>query len=307
MKLNNHLNYACLVFVSTVIKKAKLLPISMASSITSLREHLKTSDPLSYPEWMELNLPVADVTMWATTDNRFATNDGRFAYMGRFQYQKLRQSISQLLIERSKQNTDEIMQTYDCVKSPNSYTNTTSNVLILGPIGIGKSHLLAAAVSDFTEEFQYKHIIGKQRKRVVSIIDCGLLRNDRAFKVIRDALFVAYGDDDKSLVCLGNCTNCDQLINFCENTKDTLLWLLDQWEVVNGDNEVKNLMFQLTCNHSMVRATNSNIELLEKINSSSPFAKRFLMDEGLNVCIDYLLCFESKIIYNISLNIKNII
>jgi hypothetical protein len=268
-----------------VIKKAKLLPTSMVSSITSLRQHLKTSNPLSCHEWMELNLPIADVTVWAGADNRFATNDGRFAYMGRLQYQKLHQSISQLLVEQSKQNANKTMQTYDYEKGPNSYTNNTGSVLIVGPVGIGKSHLLAAAVSDFTEEFQCKYIIGKQRQRVVSIIDCERIRHDQAFKVIRDALFIAYGDDDKSLMHLENCTTCDQLINFCEDTEDTLLWLLDQWEAVNGDNKVKNLVFQLTFNHSMVCATNSITELLEKDNSKLSHAKRFLMNAGFNVCI----------------------
>lgn len=272
----------------------------MVSSITSLREHLKTLDPLSRPEWMELNLPVADVAVWAAADNRFATNDGRFAYMGRLQYKKLRQLISQLLAERSEQNVSEGMRTYDSVKSPNSYTEIIGNILIVGPVGIGKSHLLAAAVSDFTEEFQRKHITTNRRKRIVSIIDCELLRHDRAFKVIREALFVAFGDDDKNLMRLENCTTSDELINFCENIEDTLLWLLDQWEAINGDNEVKKLVFRLTCNHCMIRATNTNFDLIEKVNYGLLPSKCFIMDEGLNVCILSII-----IISKIQINLLN--
>ncbi|CAK9278885.1 unnamed protein product [Sphagnum jensenii] len=46
------------------IKKAKILPGSMVISVRSLKAHLKTADPLSCPEWMELNLPVADIAQW---------------------------------------------------------------------------------------------------------------------------------------------------------------------------------------------------------------------------------------------------
>lgn len=273
-----------------VIKKAKLLPQSMVSSIASLREHLKTADPLSRPEWMELNLPVADIAKWASTDNRFATNNGRFAYMGRVQYHKLRTLISQLLTERER-SSQEVSRSYDSVKSPGFYTEIIGNILVVGPAGTGKSHVLAAAVSDFTEEFYRKHVHGNRRKRVVSIMDCGLLQQDRAFLVIRDALFVAFGDDDQSLTRIGACTTSEQLVNFCENTEDQLLWLLDQWQCVEGDNEVKTLLFRMCCNHCMVRVASASCDLVEKaFHAGQPPAKLFLWDEGLGVILLYCYC-----------------
>jgi len=128
------------------MKKTKVLPTSIASSIISLREDHETSDPLSHPKWMELNLPLADAAMEATVDNQFATNDGQFAYVRRFQYKKLRQTISQLLVDGYEQSVVEGIQAYDSVKSPNSSTKNIDNILVVGPVDIGKSHLLAAAV-----------------------------------------------------------------------------------------------------------------------------------------------------------------
>lgn len=267
----------------SVIKKAKLLPQCMVSSIASLREHLKTPDPLSRPEWMELNLPVADVTKWASTDNRFATNDGRFAYMGRVQYQELRKLISQLIAAREWSSSEDT-RSYDTVKSPTFYKETVSNILVVGPVGTGKSHVLAAAASDFTEEFHRRHVLGNRRKRVVCIMDCEQLLRDRAFVVLRDALLVAFGDDDQALLRLANCETLEELSQFCEDTEDTLLWLMDQWQSVDADPALKSMLFNITTNHGLVRATNSSSEMVEKaFHSTHPPAKLFLWDEGLGV------------------------
>jgi hypothetical protein len=129
-----------------VMKKAKLLPTSMASSIISLHEHFKTSYPPSRLEWMGFNHPVADVAVGALVDNRFATNDCCFAYVRHLQCKKLQQMISQLLVDRYEQSVVEGIQAYGSIKSPNSLRQTVDNILIVGPIDIGKSHLLAAAV-----------------------------------------------------------------------------------------------------------------------------------------------------------------
>jgi hypothetical protein len=128
-----------------VMKKAKLLPTSMDSSIISLHEHFKTSYPPSRLEWMGFNHPV-DIALGAVVDNRFATNDCRFAYARHLQCKKLQQMISQLLVDRYEQSVVEGIQAYDSVKSPNSSRQTIDNILIVGPIDISKSHLLAAAV-----------------------------------------------------------------------------------------------------------------------------------------------------------------
>lgn len=278
------ISFIHILWDGTVIKKAKLLPQSMISSMASLREHMKLKDPLSRPEWMELNLPVADVAKWASTDNRFATNDGRFAYMGRLQYNKLRHLISQLVGEGER----TYCTTYEQVRSPTHYTEIIGNILVVGPVGTGKSHVVAAAVSDFTEEFSRVWSQGETRKRVVSIMDCGLLQQDRAFLVLRDALFAAYGDDDVSLKQINSCTNAEQLAGFCEATEAQLLWILDQWECVEGQATenlaLKNILFRMCCHHCMVRVASGSCELVDKtIHTGQPPAKLFLWDEGLQV------------------------
>ena len=253
--------------------------------MVSLREHMKLKDPLSHPEWMELNLPVADVAKWASTDNRFATNDGRFAYMGRLQYNKLRHLILQLVGERERTYCTK----YEQVRSPTHYTEIIGNILVVGPVGTGKSHVVAAAVSDFTEEFSRKWALGETRKRVVSIMDCGLLQQeDWAFLVLRDALFAAYGDDDVSLKQINSCTNVEQLAGFCEGTEVQLLWILDQWECVEAAENVtlKNILLRMCCHHCMVRVASGSCKLVDKtFHTGQPPAKLFLWDEGLQVLL----------------------
>jgi len=271
-----------------VLKKAKLLPQSMISSMASLRDHMKSEDPLSCPEWMELNLPVADVAKWAFTDNRFATNDGRFAYMGRVNYHKLRLLISQLVSQKER----SYCTSYEQVRSPSYYNEIIGNIIVVGPVGTGKSHILAAAASDFTEDFSRNASLGETRKRVVTIMDCGLLLQDRAFLILQDALFVAYGDDDVSLKKLGNYTSLEDLVEFCEATEAQLLWIFDQWQSLEGQGKensaLKNILFSMCCRHCMVRVASPSCELLErKIYASQPPAKLFMWDEGLEVRFEW--------------------
>ncbi|KAG0572003.1 hypothetical protein KC19_VG060800 [Ceratodon purpureus] len=254
----------------------------MISSMASLRDHMKSTDPLSRPEWMELNLPVADVAKWTSTDNRFATNDGRFAYMGRVHYHKLRLLISQLVKERER----SYCTSYEQVQSPGHYNDIIGNILVVGPVGTGKSHILAAAASDFTEEFSRNWSVGETRKRVVTIMDCGLLQQDRAFLVLRDALFVAYADDETSLKKLNNYTTLEHLAGFCEATEAQLLWMFDQWQCIEGQTmenvALKNTLFRMCCHHCMVRVASANCELVEKtFYAGQPPAKLFMWDEGL--------------------------
>ncbi len=265
------------------VKKAKILPGSMATSIRSLRDHLKAADPLSRPEWMELNLPVADIAQWACSDNRFAANNGRFAYMGRTEYGNLRDLISQLLAERERSTICETTRSYDTVKAPEEYNGIIGNILVVGPVGSGKSHVLAAAVSDFTEEFQ-RQVEGKTRKRVVTIMDCALLKQERAFLIIRDSLFVAFGDDDQNVQLLSTCTTEEDLVHFCEGTEDHLLWLLDQWECVKGDTVTQALLLRMCCHHSMVRVASTTSEIVQYVfHAGQPPGKIFLWDDCLNV------------------------
>ena len=245
---------------------------------------MKSTDPLSRLEWMELNLPVADVAKWASTDNRFATNDGRFAYMGRVHYHKLRSLISQLVSERER----SYCMKYEQVQSPSHYNDIIGNILVVGPVGTGKSHILAAAVSDFTEEFSRNSSLGETRKRVVAIMDCGLLQQDRAFFILRDALYVAYGDDEASLKKLGNCTTLEHLAAFCEATEAQLLWVFDQWQCIEGQTSenlmLKNILFHMCCHHCVVRVASASCELVEKtFYAGQPPAKLFMWDEGLEV------------------------
>jgi predicted AAA+ superfamily ATPase len=260
--------------------------------MASLRDHMKSIDPLSRPEWMELNLPVADVAKWASTDNRFATNDGRFAYMGRVHYHKLRSLISQLVNERKY----SYCTSYEQVQSPSHYNDIIGNILVVGPVGTGKSHIVAAAASDFTEEFSRNWSVGEIRRRVVAIMDCGLLQQDRAFLILRDALFVAYADDEANLEKLRNYTTLEHLATFCEATEAQLLWIFDQWQCIEGQTTenvvLKNILFRMCCHHCMVRVVSASCELVEKtFYAGQPPAKLFMWNEGLEVQFLFLFLF----------------
>ncbi|CAK9278886.1 unnamed protein product [Sphagnum jensenii] len=153
---------------------------------------------------------------------------------------------------------ETIPRAYEMVKAPEEYNAIIGNILVVGPVGSGKSHVLAAAASDFTEEFQTQEEEPGQkrrrRRRVVTIMDCALLKQDRAFRILRDALFVAFGDDDQNIQLLSTCSNEEDLVHFCEGTEDHLLWLLDQWECVKGCGDttrLQSLLFRLCCHHSM--------------------------------------------------------
>jgi len=55
-------------------------------------------------------------------------------------------------------------------------------------------------------------------------------------------------------------------------------------EAINGDHEVKDLVFILTCNHSiMTCATNIKFDLLEKVNHGLIPSKCFMIDDRLNI------------------------
>jgi hypothetical protein len=242
---------------------------------------------------MELNLPVADIAQWACSDNRFAANNGRFAYMGRREYGDLRDLISQLLAETERSTTmcETTPRAYEMVKAPEEYNAIIGNILVVGPVGSGKSHVLAAAASDFTEEFQTQEEEPGQkrrrRRRVVTIMDCALLKQDRAFRILRDALFVAFGDDDQNIQLLSTCSNEEDLVHFCEGTEDHLLWLLDQWECVKGCGDttrLQSLLFRLCCHHSMVRVASTTCDIVQYVfHSGQPPAKIFFWDDCLNV------------------------
>nr|XP_024375299.1 uncharacterized protein LOC112282183 isoform X1 [Physcomitrium patens]XP_024375300.1 uncharacterized protein LOC112282183 isoform X1 [Physcomitrium patens]PNR53619.1 hypothetical protein PHYPA_007294 [Physcomitrium patens] len=263
------------------MKKAKVVPQSMIASMERLREHMQTEDPLSRLQWMELTLPVVHAA-----DARFATHDGRFAFMGRVHYHKLRRLIVQLVAQCDPAERSCSSPRIAPLRSPSLYADPSAQLLVLGPAGTGKSHLLAAAASDFTEEFSRTWSPGLTRKRVVAVLDCGLLQPDRALLVLQDALFVAFADDTVSLQELSNCASLEHLASFCDATESQLLWIFDQWQCLESHSAeiaaLKTAISHMCCRHCLVRVASSSCELVEKtFFAGQPPAKLFMWDEGL--------------------------
>jgi hypothetical protein len=76
---------------------------------------------------------------------------------------------------------------------------------------------------------------------------------------------------------------------FCESTEVQLLWILDQWECMEGEEDentiLKSLLLRICCNHCMVRVASiiSSDIIRKNILGSGQMTKLFMWDEGFEV------------------------
>ena len=139
--------------------------------------------------------------------SRFTEEDGLFYFVGRPQFEDVLDQI-----KHKRRHAHHHLQW-------------------LGTIGYGKSHLLAAAACCLLAEGW----------NVVYIPDCAdLLDKAVAYRVLRDALLLAFAGEDTRVAAIGQCSTLDALVQWCVNSlpvsKDSkLVFLLDQAHAIVGE------------------------------------------------------------------------
>jgi len=208
---------------------------------------------------------------------RFLLRDGKFAFMGREEYGRIRETIAEHHHQRSERNFDKLSTYY-----------------LFGNLGWGKSHLLLTmAVDLFATYFSQNE---QSRKRVVVIPDCAeLMKNP--FKVLRNAYWLAFADDGDISKLIYDCTDPEDFSfvgEYCEDNNIQVLFIVDQYNALDippeNDKscvsekklETAYLLYNLTCGHLTLLSASANnesakvcvcITIVVVCNLTSPFCK----------------------------------
>jgi hypothetical protein len=214
------------------------------------------------------NLPFPFVGPIPTS--RFKLNDrSSFEYMGREEFCMVLDAINQMG-----------RQTYE-------------DILILGTIGYGKSHILAAMVC---------YLI-KTGKRVVFLPDCRCLVNEPV-KYFRQALYLTFGDQEPARRKIQDCRTLDDIKNFFKDAsfdKIKLYVIVDQINALESENcnedvlgnnaklHVREVLNSLKNGHYIIQSSSANYRTAMHMQQKQTNEKRIRFFGGLTEVCE-LLC-----------------
>ena len=123
--------------------------------------------------------------------------------------------------------------------------------MIFGTIGYGKSHILAAMAC-------YYHQKGR---KVVYIPDCHSLIED-PLDYLKSAFYLTFHNDDENQHQIAQCSTLENIETFCSYYKGCLLFIIDQWNALDGDNDIKSHLEHVVFRHYLIMAASANTKTM---------------------------------------------
>jgi hypothetical protein len=186
-------------------------------------------------------------------DNRFVTVSEKVVLvMGRSTLGSLRKNIIDMIDGKLQANVDLL--------------STSTVILVHGPMGSGKSHIVLLLLWDLTEEFASRPrplSMGK-RVRFIPILDRKTVIND-FFRVLIASFMWAFADDEESIRKLKAISDSKDLQIFASNSQDKLVFVLDQWQALENNSEAKSRLLRIIPWSSyQIRVTSAGGEELQR-------------------------------------------
>jgi hypothetical protein len=206
-------------------------------------------------------------------DNRFAAvSDKVVLVMGRSALGPLRKNVIDM-IEGNLRANGELL-------------STSKIILVHGPMGSGKSHIVLLLLWDLTEEFASQSLAtNRKRVRFIPILDCEMVIGD-FFRVLIASFIWAFADDEESIRKLKAISDSKELKIFASKSQDQniLVFVLDQWQALENNSEAKSRLLRIIPWSSyQIRVTSAGGEELQReVLSNHSKAFKHTLSGGIN-------------------------
>jgi hypothetical protein len=190
--------------------------------------------------------------------------------MGRSTLGSLRKNIIDMIDGKLQANVDLL--------------STSTVILVHGPMGSGKSHIVLLLLWDLTEEFASQSLAtNRKRVRFIPILDCEMVIGD-FFRVLIASFMWAFADDEESIRKLKAISDSKDLQIFASNSQDKLVFVLDQWQALENNSEAKSRLLRIIPWSSyQIRVTSAGGEELQReVLSNHSKAFKHTLSGGIN-------------------------
>lgn len=153
-------------------------------------------------------------------------------------------------------------------------------LLIYGPKGTGKTHLLVQLVLHLTEEFNHNGDF----KRIAPILDSqGLVVESERVTVFQDALAWAYWNAAPVLLEIAKLESMADVKHFLKGRKKELVWAVDQYQALENEPAAKSELDGLLRKFPKVIATSGGSRELTEVLLTGHPREVTLLVPGLTV------------------------
>lgn len=139
-----------------------------------------------------------------------------------------------------------------------------SQLLVHGPRGTGKSHLLLALIACLTEDLSYQ----KRTERVAPLVDCGTFVM-HPVKKLKAALAWAFWDDKREQDEIAALRTEEDIREYLDGKEKEIVILLDQVQALDVDPAAKSRLMSLVHGFRTVLVTSGGGEELTKLLRTS--------------------------------------
>lgn len=201
-----------------------------------------------------------------TRDSRFKYLGDHVVVMGRAAYAGLRDTVMALVSGTLG----------------NPLVESREQMLIHGPMGTGKSHLLLLLMWDLLEEFEYQRELGRTDCRLIPILDCQHLIRD-PHSALKNAFIWGFSGNE-AIRRVRTLDTLDDLLRFTKQRSEKLVFLFDQWQALEAAQHVVKLLGPFTADNSVViKVTSAGADEINRQQvSSHNDAFLYPLHEGLS-------------------------
>jgi hypothetical protein len=163
------------------------------------------------------------------------------------------------------------------------YVKGQQSILVHGPMGAGKSHMICVLLLDLREQFQSKTLEpGEKRVRLVPLLDCSRIAIAAPLPVFQAALIWGSSDNPPALAKIAALRSVEDLIAFVQHTEDRLVFVYDQWQATEKHEELKTLLESISQGHPEVKVTSAGgNEIIKQLKSTHGRAYLYQVKGGL--------------------------
>jgi hypothetical protein len=165
--------------------------------------------------------------------------------MGRAALLPLRDAMIELVQEKMEDDTSGLM-------------HRPRVMLVQGPMGTGKSHLISLLLIDLRQSFQTKaRSPGEKLVRFIPIIDCFSINTTDPLPVLQAAFLWGFSDNAAAIARLAAMKSIEQIRVFAQSCKDKLVFIFDQWQATEHDPALREMLGTIVLKRCEIRVTSA--------------------------------------------------
>lgn len=206
----------------------------------------------------------------SSKDLRFTYTETQVMTMGQSALLPLRDAVIELVQEEMEDDTSGLM-------------HRPRVMLVHGPMGTGKSHLISLLLIDLRQYFQTKaRSPGEKLVRFIPILDCSSMNTTDPLPVLQAAFLWDFSDNAAAIAKLAAMSSIEQIRVFARSCKDKLVFIFDQWQATEHDPALREMLKTIVLERYKIRVTSAERgELAAELGSLHREASLYQVKGGL--------------------------